>query len=84
MLLLLGCLSPQGIYREYSTEIRSLEAGFDFLNALVNAGWYIAHAKLLEGSGQSLWLPVEAFDGAPMRIYVEALQTEWETLLRMY
>ena len=58
-----------------------LEIALEVLNKLITAGEPILDAQLVDGM-KAVTLPLEAFDGQPLRGPLQQLQAEWEAILQ--
>ncbi|WP_460635926.1 hypothetical protein [Larkinella harenae] len=54
----------------------------DLLNHYVKQGFTIVSAVLREPEKADMLLPLEAFDGEPVKEYIQRLQEEWEKILK--
>ncbi|CAN5447077.1 hypothetical protein BH09BAC4_BH09BAC4_01550 [soil metagenome] len=72
---------PNGNYQKGSFGDQELASCLDMLSALVRQGWQLLQVQLVESPGSAIWLPVEAFDGAPLEEHMNWLKQEWEELL---
>ncbi|RZK37676.1 MAG: hypothetical protein EOO61_08690 [Hymenobacter sp.] len=81
MTLFLTALDQQANQREFDCQLNSLEDSFDFLSRIVARGDTLVSAYILEDSNRTV-LPVAAFDGLPLSIGIQALQQEWQSILR--
>src|SRR4051812_43300616 len=81
MILFLTALDQQISQREFSCQLTSIEAHFDFLNQLVLQGHTLLSAYIIEDSSRTD-LPLAAFDGLPMSKDVQALEQDWKAILR--
>ena len=79
--LVFHCIGKQGEYRKCHVSGLSIEDSFDILNALVANGEYLIQAKTKIGLTNYTFLPVDAFDGLPMKEPLKTLQLEWEAIL---
>lgn len=59
---------------------QSLDACLEFLTNLAGNGWQLIHIELVD-NGRHTQLPIEAFDGLPMKSPLRRLHHEWKTLL---
>lgn len=60
--------------------IEDYESAFELLTGLVADEWILRYAVIVD-NGDALEVPLEAFDGQPIRIHIHALQQEWDRLL---
>ncbi|SFF32987.1 hypothetical protein [Spirosoma endophyticum] len=81
VLVYFSCSDPQGEYYECSYGGETIETCLDSLSQLVRNGWQLISVKLSESQGNAIWLPVEAFDGQPIKRSLQLLQREWEAAL---
>ena len=80
--LVFSCFSPTHEFQKCQFPSDDLDVCFEGLNYLVSEGWRLVDVHLVE-DGKLTHLPVHAFDMAPMRDELSALQTEWERLLHL-
>ncbi|GAB4044957.1 hypothetical protein [Spirosoma jeollabukense] len=73
--------SPNGHYQKGSFGDQDLASSLDMLSALVRQGWQLLRVQLVDSPDSAIWLPVEAFDGAPIQESMNWLQQQWEELL---
>lgn len=73
-------ISPQGEYRSLAYGAPDIEMCFEALTILSKKGWQLIHIELIE-NGQHTLLPVEAFDGKPIKQHLRQLRQEWELIL---
>jgi uncharacterized protein (UPF0262 family) len=72
----------QGVYHpNIGYLITSYEAAFEQLTQLVAEGWGLEYAIIID-EGNTITLPVEAFDGQPIEVHIATLQQQWAQLLR--
>ena len=81
VLLYFSGRSPTGDYHECSLGAKDTESCLDRLSVLVEEGWQLLSVKLSEYPGSATWLPVEAFDGQPIKRPLRLLQRQWEEIL---
>ncbi|GAB4027379.1 hypothetical protein [Spirosoma gilvum] len=71
-------VNPYGECREQSYSDQDIESCFEILSLLVGRGWQLRSARIFADYTESgLNLPVEAFDGKPMKDTIRRLQLEW-------
>ncbi|CAN5196636.1 hypothetical protein BH09BAC4_BH09BAC4_46060 [soil metagenome] len=80
MILFFSALDHQANHRDFSCGLSSLEANWDLLSNLVAQGNTLLTAYVIEDDVRTN-LPLAAFDGFPLSADVQALQTEWRTIL---
>ena len=78
--LFIRVLDPQINQREFNCGLDSIEASFDFLNHIVAHGHTLLRAYLVEDSIRTD-LPIDAFDGLPMTLGIQALEDQWKVIL---
>lgn len=78
--LLLSAIDLRCDYQNLQFSGPTIEDCFEALTELRCAGWEIIAAHLVV-EDQQVTLPVEAFDGAPIKHPVQQLSLEWERLL---
>ncbi|WP_157816186.1 hypothetical protein [Spirosoma pollinicola] len=78
--LLLTTVDTQHQLREFRCQIDQLEVGFDLLSGIVAQGEKLLSARIID-EGQSLKLPLEAFDGTPFLKAIQELESEWQAIL---
>lgn len=61
----------------------TIEISFDILTVLARHGWKLHTITLTDTLGQSVDLPVKAFDGISMRQPLKQLQDQWQAILRL-
>ncbi|GAB4044267.1 hypothetical protein [Spirosoma jeollabukense] len=60
--------------------ISNHESAFELLTQLVADDWILLEATVVDGADR-LSVPVEAFDGQPIQVHIQALQQQWQLLL---
>ncbi|GAB4023423.1 hypothetical protein GCM10028808_73840 [Spirosoma migulaei] len=73
-------ISPQGEYRSLAYGAIELEMCLEALTMLPKKGWQLIHIELID-NGQHILLPIEAFDGKPIKEPLKQLRQEWELIL---
>ena len=63
-----------------SCVIQDYESAFELLTQLVIEDWILEYAVIVD-NGDSIAIPVEAFDGQPIQVHIQALQQEWKQIL---
>lgn len=81
VLLFISCCNPQGEYQDCSFGGDDIETCFEVLSELAHSDYQLISVSLSEYPNSSIGLPVEAFDGQPMRRHLQLLQREWEEIL---
>ncbi len=81
MTLFLTAIDQQGQNRQFSCHLDKLENGLDFLSSLVAKGETLVKASIID-DGQTIDLPIAAFDGVPYSAFIGELETEWEVILK--
>ncbi|WP_338873082.1 hypothetical protein WBJ53_29620 [Spirosoma sp. SC4-14] len=72
-------VNPNGICRDQSYIDQDIESCFEILSLLVRHGWQLISARVfMDHTETGLTLPVEAFDGLPIREPIRLLLREWE------
>ncbi len=71
----------QGEYRNCIHGGDYFESSFDILSGLVAGGWKLVSVKLSDGFSNEIYLPIEFFDGQPIKKPMRRLQYEWEEIL---
>jgi hypothetical protein len=56
------------------------ESAFELLTQLVADNWVLQEATIIDGPDR-LSVPVEAFDGQPIRVHIRTLQRQWQLIL---
>ncbi|WP_128545182.1 hypothetical protein [Larkinella soli] len=82
MYLRFAALSAEEEYLHGAFCMEEIELAMEILNLYVNEGHTLFQASL-EESGKEIPLPLEAFDGQPIRIYMQQLQEEWNQVLSL-
>lgn len=80
MILFFSALDNQANHRDFSCGLSSLEANWDLLSSLVAQGSTLLTAYVIDDDVRTN-LPLAAFDGFPLSVDIQALQTEWRTIL---
>ncbi|GAB3050050.1 hypothetical protein [Spirosoma pulveris] len=73
-------IERDGVKKNYSWWVGSVEAAFDVLNSLVAKGRVVIQADLLEEQNR-LRLDMDAFEGESFRHPMQQLQRQWQALL---
>ncbi|SFF29985.1 hypothetical protein [Spirosoma endophyticum] len=81
-MLFFACVDPQGTYQECNYGAPDIDSCFEALTQLVNTGWQLQRIDLLNAERSLISLPVGAFDGVSLSEPLQALQQEWEQLLK--
>lgn len=72
-------INPSGICRDQSYIDQDIESCFEILSLLVGHGWQLTSVKVfMDHTENGLNLPIEVFDGKPMREPIRQLQLEWK------
>ncbi|QMW06717.1 hypothetical protein [Spirosoma foliorum] len=80
MMVIFLAISPTGEYRSLAYGAPNIEMCFEALTMLPNKGWQLIHIELID-DGQHTLLPIDAFDGRPLKKPLEKLRQEWELIL---
>ncbi|MBD2755923.1 hypothetical protein [Spirosoma validum] len=75
------CYNPLAGFLESSVGGNDIESCLDLFSALVRSNWQPISIKLSVDPDTVTWLPVEVFDGKPMKKPLQSLQQQWEELL---
>lgn len=67
-------------YENVNYWIQDYESAFELLTQLVTDHWTLEHALIVD-NGECVVIPVEAFDGQPIKVHIGVLQQEWTQLL---
>lgn len=81
IILYFTCYNPLAGFLESSVGGRDVETCLDLFSGLVRSGWQPISIKLSVDPDTATYLPIEAFDGKPMREPLQSLQQQWEERL---
>ncbi|MFD1143730.1 hypothetical protein ACFQ4C_21560 [Larkinella insperata] len=80
MWLIFSSVSSSGEPYTHGLRCTELEGHFEVLNSFVAAGYQLLSAFLVD-QGHRMDLPLEAFDGSPMRDPLHQLQEQYQQVL---
>lgn len=74
-------INPDGEYVDLSFWGKTLDQCLDVLTNLVQGGWQLISAKVSYGERDTIYLPIEAIDGAPLNESLQQLELELNEIL---
>jgi len=60
--------------------VKNHESAFEILTGLVADKWMLEDATIVDGYDR-MAVPIEAFDGQPIQVHIQALQKQWQYIL---